>query len=104
MQFTLNGFARFKGQLQFYELSSFGALNASLTRQLVNKKLIVTLSATDLFFTNNNTFNLKQGTVNAQGYRENDSRRFGLNVRYNFGFRKREEGNLFSIESPEKTN
>jgi hypothetical protein len=104
MQLTLNGFARFKGQLQFYELSSFGAVNASLTQQLLNKKLIVTFSATDLFFTNNNTFNLKQGTVNATGYRENDSRRFSVNVRYNFGFRKREEGNLFSIESPEKAN
>jgi hypothetical protein len=103
-QFTLNGFARFKGQIQFYELSTFGALNMSLSQQLLNKKLIVTLSANDIFYTNNNNFSLQQGTVNASGFRKSDTRRFGLNLRYNFGFRKREENNIFNIESPERTN
>lgn len=103
-QVTLNGFARFNGQLQFYELSSFGSLNISINQQFLNKKLIVTLSANDIFFTNNNEFTLQQGTVNASGFRKSDTRRFGLNIRYNFGFRKREENNLFNVESPEKTN
>ena len=103
-QFTLNGFARFNGQLQFYELSSFGSLNFSINQQFLNKKLMVSLSATDILFTNNNQFSLQQGSVNATGYRESDTRRFGLNIRYNFGFRKKEESNLFNIESPEKTN
>jgi hypothetical protein len=104
-QLSLNGFARFKGQQQFYELSAFGALNMSLTQQLINKKLIVTLSANDIFKTNKNDFILQQGSVNANGFREADTRRFGLNLRYNFGFRKREEKpNLFNVESPEKAN
>ena len=104
MQATLSGFARFKGQLQFYELSNFGALNFSLNRQFINKKLIVTISVNDILFTNYNQFTIKQGTVNASGLRKNDTRRFGLNIRYNFGFRKKEENNLFNIESPEKAN
>jgi hypothetical protein len=101
---TLNGFVRFNGIQQFYELSTFGSLNTSITQQFLKKKLTVTVSATDLFLTNNNEFVLKQGTVNASGFRISDTRRFGLNLRYNFGFRKREENNLFTIDSPEKTN
>ncbi|MDB5246704.1 MAG: TonB-dependent receptor [Segetibacter sp.] len=103
-QFTINGFARFNGQLQFYELTSFGSLNFSLNQQFLNKKLMISLNATDVLFTNNNSFSLQQGTVNASGYREADTRRFGINVRYNFGFRKKEENNMFNIESPEKGN
>lgn len=103
-QLSLNGFARFNGQLQFYELSSFGSLNFSINKQLFNKKMMVSLSTTDILFTNNNKFNLKQGSVNARGYREADTRRFGLNIRYNFGFKKKEDTNIFNIESPEKTN
>ena len=50
-------------------------------------------------FTNNNRFTIKQGSVNASGYREGDTRRYGLNIRYNFGFRKKEEnGNMFNVE------
>lgn len=100
---SLNGFARFKGQQQFYELSTFGMLNLSLSQQFFNKKMTLTLSAQDIFFTNNNEFTLRQGTVDASGYREGDTRRFGLNLRYNFGFRKREENNnMFNVESPER--
>jgi len=29
---------------------------------------------------------------------------FGLNIRYNFGFRKKEGNNFFNLDSPEKTN
>jgi iron complex outermembrane recepter protein len=103
-QISINGFARFKGQLQFYELSSFGALNMSLTQHFMNRKLTATISANDLFFTNNNNFILNQGSVNATGYREGDTRRFGLNLRYNFGIRKKEERqNIFNLEAPEGT-
>ncbi|HYF32776.1 MAG TPA: outer membrane beta-barrel protein [Chitinophagaceae bacterium] len=104
-QLTLNGFARFNGQLQFYELSSFGALNMSVSQQFLKKKLIVTLSANDVFFTNNNRFTIRQGSIDASGFREGDTKRFGLSLRYNFGFRKREENNnMFNLESPERAN
>ncbi len=101
-QLTLNGFARFNGQQQFYELSPFGTLNLSINQQFLKKKLTITLSATDLFFTNNNDFTLNQGSVVASGFRKSDTRRFGINARYNFGIRKKEEKNFLNIDSPEK--
>jgi iron complex outermembrane receptor protein len=87
---TLNGFWRINGQQQFYELSDFGALNTSINRQFLKKKLIITASYNDILFTNNNHFVLHQGTQNAIGYRENDTRRWGLSLRYNFGFKPKE--------------
>lgn len=96
---TLNGFWRLKGQQQFYELGSFGALNASINRRFMKEKLIVTLSVSDMFLTNKNDFMLKQGSVNAVGFRQADTRRAGINIRYNFGIRKKEEGvNMFNVE------
>jgi iron complex outermembrane receptor protein len=103
-QLTLNGFVRFNGQQQFYELTSFGALNTSINRQFLQQKLTVTLSMVDIFATNKNNFSINQGSVNASGFRQADTRRFGVNIRYNFGIRKKEENNIFNVESPEKTN
>ena len=103
-QLQLNGFARFNGQLQFYELSSFGALNFNVTQQMMKRKLIVSASINDIFLTNRNNFTIQQGSLAASGFRRSDTRRFGLNLRYNFGFRKKEDNNLFNLESPEKTN
>lgn len=91
---TLNGFLRLKGQQQFYELSSFGAMHSSVNRKFLKDKLIVTLSMNDIFYTNKNDFSINQGSVNAKGTRFADSRRFGINLRYNFGIRKKEENNL----------
>ncbi len=99
---TMNGFIRTKGQLQFYELSNFGMLNLSVNRKFMQDKLLVTLTANDLLFTNYYRFTLQQGTVAATGLRRNDTRRFGLTVRYNFGIRKKEERvNMFNIEAPQ---
>ena len=89
--FTINGFWRTNGQQQFYELDNFGQLNSSLNRQFLNKKLTVTLSMIDIFFTNKNTFTLKQGSIYAVGLRESDSRRWGINIRYNFGIKPKEQ-------------
>jgi hypothetical protein len=97
-QMTMNGFVRFKGQQQFYELTSFGALNASINRKFLKEKLTVTLSANDIFRTLKYNFTINQGSVDASGFRISDSRRFGINLRYNFGIRKREEGpNMFDV-------
>ena len=104
-QISLNGFVRFKGQQQFYELGTFGMLNASINRQFMKQKLLVTLSMNDIFYTNQNDFTIRQGSVKASGNRKADTQRFGINLRYNFGVRKKEEKNdMFNIESPEKTN
>jgi len=102
-QVSLNGFVRFKGLLQFTEVNTFGALNANFNRRFIRDKLTVTLSANDFLFTNKYNFSIQQGTVNAYGLRENDTQRYGINFRYNFGIKKKEEKkNLFDIESPEK--
>lgn len=104
-QITLNGFIRLKGQLQFYELSSFGALNTSINRKFLKEKLIVTLSLSDIFATYKNDFTLQQGSVSASGFRQADTRRFGINLRYNFGIKKKENNNnILDVVSPERTN
>ena len=104
-QITLNGFMRLRGQLQFYELSPFGALNTSINRQFLKQKLTVTISVNDIFYSNKNDFTINQGSVSASGHRLADTRRFGLNVRYNFGIKKKEEKNEFlNMDSPDKVN
>ena len=45
----------------------------------------------DVFFTNNSSFALQQGDVSVSGKHISDSRRVGLNLRYNFGIRRKEE-------------
>jgi hypothetical protein len=89
--FSFNGFMRLNGQLQFYELSNFGGLSMNINRQFFDKKLTITLNVNDVFFTNRNDFKINQGNISAFGMRESDSRRVGLNVRYNFGIKKKEE-------------
>lgn len=101
--FTINGFWRTNGQQQFYELDNFGQLNSSLNRLFLNKKLTVTLSMNDIFFTNKNTFTLRQGSIYAVGFRENDSRRFGINIRYNFGIKPKEQ-KLDMLDADVKVN
>ncbi|NDC78105.1 MAG: TonB-dependent receptor, partial [Chitinophagia bacterium] len=99
-QATMNGFWRMRGQLQFYELGDFGQLNLNLTQQFLKRKLSVTASVNDLFYTNRYAFRLQQGTVTAQGERRSDTRRFGINVRYNFGIRKKESEDMFRMDVP----
>jgi hypothetical protein len=101
--FTINGFWRTNGQQQFYELDNFGQLNSSLNRQFLNKKLTVTLSMNDILFTNKNTFTLRQGSIYAVGFRENDTRRFGINIRYNFGVKPKEQ-KLDMLDADVKVN
>jgi len=100
-QLSLHGFMRLKGQQQFYELSPFGSLNASINRKFLKDKLTITLSMNDIFFTNKNDFTIHQGSINAFGSRQNDSRRGGLNIRYNFGIQRKakEEKKFPDIES-----
>jgi iron complex outermembrane receptor protein len=71
---------------------------------MLKRKLIISASINDIFLTNRNDFTIQQGSLSASGFRNADTRRVGLNLRYNFGLRKKEDNNLFNLESPEKTN
>jgi hypothetical protein len=97
----MNGFIRFNGQYQFYELSTLSSLNFSITQKFLKNKLSVTASINDALYTLNNNFVLAQGNVKTNGYRNGDTRRFGLNLRYNFGIRKKdkEENNMFNMDN-----
>jgi iron complex outermembrane receptor protein len=100
-QFTMHGFMRLRGQQGLYEIGSFGQLNASINRKFIKDKLTVTLSINDIFATNVIDFSIAQGSVSAMGRRQNDTRRVGINLRYNFGIRKKESnGNMFDVEPP----
>lgn len=96
---SLNGFLRLNGLSQFYELSNFGALSANINRRFVNDKLTVTISASDIFFTNRNNFEINQAGIQAWGNRQSDTQRVGINLRYNFGIRKKQE-NYENYEQP----
>lgn len=96
---TMNGFMLLNGQAQFYELNNFGALNFSLNRSFLNRKLTVTLNGSDVLFTLPNAFTLSQGSIAVRGQRQSDTRRVGINIRYNFGIRKKEErANPFNVD------
>lgn len=102
---VVNGFMRLNGLMQFYELGTFGSLNASLSQSFMDKKLLVTLSVQDMFFSNRYNYSINQGPMDATGSRYSDSRRFGINIRYNFGIRKKEEhDNFFNMGGGERRN
>ncbi|TAE31483.1 MAG: TonB-dependent receptor [Cytophagales bacterium] len=102
---NINGFYRLRGQQQFYELGDFGNLNISVNRYFLNRKLMGALSVSDVFYTNRNTFTLTQGNIVAEGARRADTRRFGVNIRYNFGMKKRDESqNPFSFDALERNS
>jgi hypothetical protein len=93
------GFIRLGGQQQFYELGNFGNVFMSVNRYFLDRKLQITLNANDLFYTNRNTFTLNQGSIHAEGNRKSDTRRVGFNLRYNIGFKKKEDGqNPFNLD------
>lgn len=88
---TMFGFLMHKGSYNFYELETFGALNFGINQTFFNKKLHVSISARDVLRTMGTDFTLNLGSMNTTGSRYADSRRFGINIRYNFGIKDREE-------------
>lgn len=88
---TMNGFMMLKGQQNFYELDTFGQLSFGLNQTFLERRLSVTLNATDVLRTMAVQFNLNQGSISTEGNRYSDNQRFGVNVRYNFGVKKKEE-------------
>lgn len=99
---TMMGFMMYKGQQNFYDLKTFGQLNFGLNQSFLDRKLNISISARDVLRTMVTRFSLNQGSVNMHGDRYTDNQRFGINLRYNFGIRTRQERrNMFQFEMEE---
>ncbi|MBK9994013.1 MAG: TonB-dependent receptor [Saprospiraceae bacterium] len=83
---TMHGFMMVNSSQNFYELDNFGGLNFGLQQSFLKKKLTITLNAQDVLKTMRVNFKLDQGNILSTGDRYSDNQRFGINVRYNFGF------------------
>ncbi len=88
---TMHGFMILNGQQNFYELETFGQLGFGLNQTFLNRKLSINLNVSDVLRTMATQFSLNQGSIRSEGNRYSDNQRFGLNIRYNFGIRKKEE-------------
>ena len=98
---TVSGFMMINGQRGFYELNNFGSLNFGITQNLLNKRLTISLSGRDILRTMLTEFQLNQQGLSTTGDRYFDNRRFGINIRYNFGIGKKENRkglNNFDVE------
>jgi len=98
---NLMGFVMTRGQVNFYELNTFGQLNISLSQTFLNKRLTVNLTARDVLRTMKTEFTLNQGNISTSGDRYTDNQRFGVSVRYTFGISNRQErqNNMFQFEN-----
>lgn len=92
---NMQGFMRTKALQNFYELNTFGGLFVSVNKSILKKKANIIFSVNDVLRTNQVSFSLNQGNVNAKGSRINDTRRFGITLRYNFGLSKPKEDREF---------
>jgi hypothetical protein len=82
---STHGFWLINGFDKFYELQNFGALNFSASKTFLDSKLTVVATVNDIFRTNRQEFVLNQPGIYATGNRAEDTRRFGITLRYNFG-------------------
>lgn len=88
---NLNGWLYVHGFRAFNELKNMGQLNMSFTKTLLRNKLTLVLSGNDILYTNKSSFRIQQAGVLGRGLRVQDSQRFGITLRYNFGVKPREE-------------
>jgi hypothetical protein len=82
---------RSKALQNFYELNTFGGIVVSANKSLYKKKVNLIISINDLLRTNQVTFNFDRNGQHVEGNRINDTHRIGFTVRYNFGFKPKEE-------------
>lgn len=99
----VNGWMRTRGVQNFFELKSFGGLNITANQSILNKKINVIVSANDIFRSQKNEFNINVPGFIGHGLRSGDTRRIGLTLKYNFGFRPKEEKKQ-SFEAPAESN
>jgi iron complex outermembrane recepter protein len=100
----VQGFMRTRALQNFYELDNFGGLYISANKSVLKRKGNIIFSINDVLRTNPVTFHLNQGNIKANGVRANDSRRFGITFRYNFGLSKPKENSSFGAPVDSKEN
>jgi iron complex outermembrane recepter protein len=103
LKFNLNAWMYANGFRLFNELKTLGQLNASVIKTLMDKKFNIIISGNDILQTNKSVFHLQQGNVFVNGTRTQDSRRFGVTLRYNFGIAPKEEKKEFFNQPPVNT-
>lgn len=87
---TLSGFMMVNGMFNFYELEPFGQVNFGVNQTFLNKKLTITVNMRDVFKTMKTYYSINQSGINSSGDRYSDNQRIGINIRYNFGVKKKE--------------
>jgi iron complex outermembrane receptor protein len=85
-----SGFCVINGQQNLLELGTFGQVNLSLSHQMFNNKLQLSVFGRDLFRTMVTPFRLAQSDIIFEGERYNDNQRVGATLRYNFGIKSKE--------------
>ncbi|MDD3877742.1 MAG: outer membrane beta-barrel protein [Bacteroidales bacterium] len=99
---TMSGFMMINGNYNFFELDDFGALNFGISQTFLDKNLLINISARDVLRTMVTKFQLNQGTIQSYGDRYTDNQRIGINIRYNFGIKKKDEmKDMFQINGQE---
>jgi hypothetical protein len=100
----LEGFFLTRYMQNFYILKNIGGLYFSANKSILKKKGNIIFAINDVLNTNNASFNLNQGNVNASGSRKTDSQKFGITLRYNFGLSKPNENKEFGMRGETKVN
>ncbi len=80
-----------KGMWNFFELENFGMVNVGLNQTFFDQKLQITINIRDIFKTMTNKFTYRLGSIYSYGERYADYQRMGINIRYNFGIKTKEE-------------
>ncbi len=91
VKLNLNAWLYVNGFRNFYALKTMGQINMSVTKTLLSNKINIVLFGNDILKTNKAVFLLKQNNILSNGERIQDSRRFGISIRYNFGLAHHEE-------------
>jgi iron complex outermembrane receptor protein len=88
---SMQGFFRSKAIQNLYTLDDFGGMFISFNHALWNRKANLIISCSDVFRTNRADFRFDQNNQQVSGTRINDTRRLGITLRYNVGFKPKEE-------------
>ncbi len=103
LNLSLNGWMRINGVTNFFETKTFGTLNITANKSIFKKKMNVILSVNDMLRTNINTFVIDVPKFVANGQQYGDTRRIGIALKYNFGFKPKVEKKQ-AFEIPQETN